>query len=167
MNVFWYHFWHSKQTFSRKSQQDTIILQLLTIFLKYGLHSNSSLFQHKYFTPYTNLYTLQDKSTFFRCVTFTNAEMGTQQSYNLRVKYPTFYSTRTSVLRYNNWLVVVLQTYVPGSLLTKKLNSSRLHNKYTNTKSANDARRLHYARKNIVYRIQAISQPHQSPNYLF
>ena len=52
--------------------------------------------------------------------------MGTQQLYNLRQKFSLFFQTKTAILRYGQWLVVLVQWYSPTLLKTtnKKLKTS-------------------------------------------
>ena len=44
--------------------------------------------------------------------------MGTQQLYNLRQKFSLFFQTKTAILRYGQWLVVLVQWYSPTLVKT-------------------------------------------------
>ena len=100
-------------------QQDNCVLQLLTIFLKYGLWNQSSFFHNKRFYPSTSC---PQSELYNRQVTFRNLEMGTQQTYNFRQKFSNFFQSKTSVFRYNRWLVAVVQLYTPA--LADKSNTT-------------------------------------------
>lgn len=49
--------------------------------------------------------------------------MGTQQTYNFRQKFSNFFQAKTSIFRYNRWLVAVVQFYSP-SLADKNIKTS-------------------------------------------
>ena len=49
--------------------------------------------------------------------------MGTQQTYNFRQKFSNFFQAKTSIFRYNRWLVAVVQFYSP-SLVDKNIKIS-------------------------------------------
>lgn len=79
--------------------------------MKYGLWNQSTFFQSKRFSlsaaqPSLNLYNRQ--------VTFRNLEMGTHQTYNFRQKFSSFYQAKTSIFRYNRWLIAIVQLYTPA-----------------------------------------------------
>ena len=93
--------------------------------------------------------------------------MGTQQSYNLRLKYSEFFSTRISILRYNTWLVVLSQSYTPSFA-----DFSRRKHKFLTHRTGLDSsvklrRSLHYARKKYLRYVQITSQLQKAPSYLF
>ena len=79
--------------------------------MKYGLWNQSSFFHNKRFYPSTNH---PQSELYNRQVTFRNLEMGTQQTYNFRQKFSNFFQSKTSVFRYNRWLVAVVQLYTPA-----------------------------------------------------
>ena len=147
LNVFWNHFWHSKKTFSKKLQQDTAILQLLTIFLKYGLKTATN-----YFGGYNSLINQplpNHQHLYTRKVAFTNVEMGTEQMYNLRTKFSAFFSTTTTILRYNQWLIVLLQFYSPSltpqnTMFRLKQQTTPKFSNFNQTKSSLNASRVRF-----------------------
>ena len=69
-----------------------------------------------------------------RQVTFRNLEMGTQQTYNFRQKFSNFFQAKTSIFRYNRWIVAIVQFYTP-SLADK--NSKTRFNTTTSLQSFN------------------------------
>lgn len=110
---------------------------------------------------------IQSKALYYRRVVFANPEMGTQQTYNLRVKYSAFFLTRVSILRYDKWLVVLSQSYTPSftNFLRYKHNSSM--GKADLNSSSKPTLGLHRSRQKHLHCIQTFAQFQKSPTYLF
>lgn len=107
-------------------------MQLLTLFLKYGLFTQTTPFTSPYFTT-SSTQARSNSYLYTRQVTFRNLEMGTQQLYNLRQKFSLFFQTKTAILRYGQWLVVLVQWYSPMLVKTTNQKSkTRFSSTFTN-----------------------------------
>lgn len=130
--------------------------------MKYGLWNQSSFFQNKYFTTTA---IQPSHSLYDRQVTFRNLEMGTQQTYNFRQKFSSFFQAKTSIFRYNRWLVAIVQFYTP-SLASKNsktsLNTLKPFSSF-NSRPVN----LHSARIRWVQKQHSYSRAVSQTQYLF
>ena len=111
LNIFWYHLWLSPNHFSRFFFQDQLILILIKIYLAYGLDCKKNMFLNRYW--FNNFKPTTRRLEYYRWSNFQNKVSGVETSYRFRMKSKLFFQTRSSLLRYNKWLVLFTQWFTP------------------------------------------------------
>lgn len=127
INQFWYRHWFSKKNFQKNSQQDKLFLDLLKLYINYGLSFNNLIFFNSYFFKNTKLNFASNAAElnlkFFRRYFFSNEPLGIEHSYLLRYKTGEYFPIRLWLIRYSNWIMLFFTCFKP--VKSKQLLSSR------------------------------------------
>lgn len=144
VNQFWYRHWYSSKSFQKNFKQDKIFLDLLKLYINYGLSFNNFIFFNPYFFSKNrhnrtlNFTTINLK--FFRRYYFSNEPLGIEHSYFLRYKTGEYFPIRLWLVRYSNWVILFFSCFKPiKSKFTSGLEKKKeLHaiNSNTNYNSA-------------------------------
>ena len=117
INQFWYRHWFSVKNFKKNSKQDRLFLDLLKLYLDYGLSFSNFIFFNSYFfgnkfkrfkynMPIYNL-------KFFRRYFFSNEPLGIEHSYLLRYKTGEYFPIRLWLVRYSKWVMLFFSCFKP------------------------------------------------------
>jgi len=117
INQFWYRHWFSKKNFQKSSQQDKLFLELLKLYINYGLSFNNLIFFNSYFFKNTKLNFLGNSAElnlkFFRRYFFSNEPLGIEHSYLLRYRTGEYFPIRLWLIKYSRWVMLFFTCFKP------------------------------------------------------
>jgi hypothetical protein len=124
LNLFWYRLWFNDRIQTLLYQQDSIIEQLLYIYLHFGS------FQYRHFIlasywfdeRHYKLKQFLDASSqrMFRVVEYKSKTISDNRSYRLRTSAKNMYYSRVWVLRFQNWLVINFYFFQPLKVSSRR-----------------------------------------------
>lgn len=128
-NLFWYNFWFNDKKRNQNIHLDSLINELVYVYVKYGLYSNKSLFLNKIrffnFDDQIKKYQLRHDSAYFRSVEFKNRVLNETNILKIRIGKKNTYKSRIWILKYQNWLVINYYCFQPLTKKNKKRNIFR------------------------------------------
>lgn len=123
LNIFWYHFWYSDNIYSKNIHQDKLILDLIKIYLKYGLNFKKNIFINNYW--FINGSKTISLYKYYRWTNFKNLITNYVTKYKFRIQSNEIFKTRFSIFRYNHWLILLAQWFVPNKRKTTSVNKKK------------------------------------------
>lgn len=148
-NLFWYNFWFNDKTRNQNIHLDSLINELVYIYIKYGLYTNKSIFINK--SRFLNAgaeirnYQSNHDSIYFRAVEFKNRVLNETSILKIRINKKNMYKSRLWLLKYQNWLVINYYCFQP---LSKKNRKKVVFKK----KSVDSIIESNYYSKNILFK---------------
>lgn len=118
ISQFWYKHWYSDTSYYQNSKQDKIFIELMKIYLNYGLTYNNNIFFNEYFftkskrkirTNFLN----ENSSKFYRRYFYQNLTVGIEHSYLLRNRTGEYFPLRLWLLKYNTWIILCFNCFKP------------------------------------------------------
>ena len=111
LNLYWHHYWYSDVRYGANAHQDEIFLKLMQIYLVYGLNSSATLGFNKYWFRNSTASNMLINNTqhHYRWLTLYNPTLQSVSTYRLRTENPEVFYAKTTVLKFNSW--IVLNTY--------------------------------------------------------
>ena len=125
LNAYWHHYWYSDIRYASNAHQDTIYLQLLQLYLTYGLNTPLTTFHNTFWHKTTSLGLTPNDAlkSQYRWVTLYNPTLQSAKKYRLRQENEEVFQSKISVLKFNSWLVINLYWFQPNK--TKLLHARR------------------------------------------
>ena len=118
ISQFWYKHWFSDSSYLLYFKNDLHIINLLEIYLNFGITMTKNIFLSKYFFKYLILninYSLKNLK-FFRKFYFTNSTLGIEHSYLLRYRSGENFRMRYWIIKYSNWVVICFTCFKPNKI---------------------------------------------------
>ncbi len=130
INQFWYNHWYNDFSYNLNYKQSKIIIELLKIYLNYGLTFFNNLYVHEYF--FNKSFKKYRKFNFYKNVKFyrqffySNTILGIEHSYYLRYKTGEFFPGKFWFISYSSWIIICFQCFKPQK---KKVGINSKHKK--------------------------------------
>lgn len=134
LNIFWYNFWYSTKAYNLKVHQNRLINVLLKIYLKFGINNLKSFYTNPY---WFNFKTFSKSEKYFRWGIISKTTEELPRQYRFRLESESFFKSKVILLRYNYWMIVIIQWYKPikGKTFKKQTSNTKvLENFYFNFK---------------------------------
>lgn len=147
VNVFWYHFWYSYKTYNTRVHKNKLVLNLIKIFLRYGLNLPKNIFFSKYW--FRNYKTIYKPKHYFRWSVFINNLSGLESKHRLRLTSNLFYKSKTHLFIYNKWLIIITQWFDPDKRRAHRLKNMN-QKSFQNFTLLQASKTLHLKRASIV-----------------
>lgn len=116
LNLFWYKFWFTDKNYYLTMQQDSVISQLVYIFLNYGILLPKNTFLAKYWFyrkfSFKNYFTYHN-TKYYRVVNFKNTTTNVNSFFFNRTDIKNVYNGKLWILRYQHWLVINYYCFKP------------------------------------------------------
>lgn len=117
LNLFWYRFWYNDKINTLLYHQDSLINELLPLYFYYGVLTSRNIFIKKYwyknFLRFDKRFYENNETKYFRFVEYKNRITNEYRTYKLRIKFKNLYASKIWIMRYQNWLIIVLSYYQP------------------------------------------------------
>lgn len=145
LNLFWYRFWYNDKINTLLYHQDSLFIKLLPLYFNYGVVTSRNILIKKYwynnFLRFDKHFYENNETKCFRFVEYKNRIINEYRTYKLRIKFKNLYTSKIWIMRYQNWLIIVLSYYQPltknknKNFLTKKLIDSFTYQNKINNKN--------------------------------
>ncbi len=144
LNSFWQHYWYSDSRYYLNLQHDSLVLDLLNTYLKYGNQLNPKMFYNIFWyktapKPYS-----QDVSMYYRWVNTYNEMLRTANTYRLRIENEETFRARASVLKFNSYFIVNIYWFQPDKDKNKRARLARVR------KVTNVVNLLPYSKSSVI-----------------
>jgi hypothetical protein len=126
VSQFWYHHWYSDKTYFLNTKQDRLLLELIKLYLDYGLSFQHNIFFHEYyFSPKLRKRRVNQSILnlrYFRRFFFSNYTLGIEHSYFLRYHSGEYFPFRFWLMRHSGWIIVCFNCFKPVKIKPNKKN---------------------------------------------
>jgi len=176
-NQYWFRLWYTDKNYFLNLQSDTIINNIILVYLYYGMsfkvhpYINQYFFKNKYFTTYKRYLNYDLK--YFRQDHYSNPISGVEEVYPIRKEQEDIYNTQIGIFRYQKWLVVNFYSFKIVKSSKKKIRKNKYkYNMFVVTgyssvtkKTINSVKRLRFLIFNFL--LKKLNLVQNKTTYLF
>lgn len=126
LNSVWHHYWYSDSRYYLNLQHDSIVLDLLNVYLNYGADFHTKMLWNPFWYKTSVQPSKLSLSKYYRWLSVYNDVSMSTQNYPFRLSSEERFMTRISVLKFNSWYVVNLYWFQPDKKKNKRLQQAKL-----------------------------------------
>lgn len=127
VNQFWYRHWCSDKNYKSNLFNDKLFIDLVKLYINYGLTFYNNTFLHEYFFnknyKKTRIKNSISNLKFYRKFFFSNTNLGIEHSYLLRNKTGEYFPLKMWIIKYAKWVIICFNCFKP---IKKKSNRKNL-----------------------------------------
>ena len=135
LNSVWSHYWFSDSRYYLNLQHDSIVLDLLNVYLNYGSDFYTNMLWNPFWYKTSSAANSRDLTKYYRWLSVYNDISMSTHTYPFRLSSEERFMTRISILKFNSWYVVNLYWFQPDKKRNKRLMQAKLQ-AYTTLQSS-------------------------------
>jgi len=126
VNAFWHHYWYSDSRYALNLQQDSLVLDLLNVYLNYGSDFYTKMLWNAFWFKASTDDRRVNLTKYYRWVPVYSEIAMTSANYPFRLASEERFESRVNIMKFNSWYIVNLYWFQPDKKRKQRLKRGRV-----------------------------------------